>query len=117
MQVGYDALEKKNRALSEAFKEKSRTQAQLQKLYTTLKQQQIAGGIELAAEHDAENALHAGQYPTASRQGGLPVHSRAGSGGSGGGGAQARQATRPWESQFQGSRNGLQTARKYMPAS
>ncbi|EMC91898.1 hypothetical protein BAUCODRAFT_58923, partial [Baudoinia panamericana UAMH 10762] len=50
-------LQQKNRDLAEAFREKAKHQQHLQKLYQSLKQEQLAAGMELAAEHDADHTL------------------------------------------------------------
>ena len=81
------ALEEKNHQLVEAFREKSKTQQQLQKLYQTLKQQQLAAGMELAADHDAEHALKAADVAQRDHR---FRQSRACSRGSGGGLGQSR---------------------------
>jgi E3 ubiquitin-protein ligase CCNP1IP1 len=51
-------MRQKHEKLIEAYKEKSKNQQQTQKLYQTLKQQQFAAGIELAADTDAGHVLH-----------------------------------------------------------
>lgn len=81
------ALEEKNHQLVEAFREKSKTQQQLQKLYQTLKQQQLAAGMEIAADHDAEHTLKAADVAQRDHR---FRQSRAGSRGSGGGLGQSR---------------------------
>ncbi|GAB1735863.1 hypothetical protein NU219Hw_g5199t2 [Hortaea werneckii] len=81
------ALEEKNHQLVEAFREKSKTQQQLQKLYQTLKQQQLAAGMEIAADNDAEHALKAADVAQRDHR---FRQSRAGSRGSGGGLGQSR---------------------------
>ena len=108
MHVEHKSLEQKNHELAGAFREKAKHQQQLQKLYTQLKQQQIAAGMEFAAEHDAENVLHAvggGQSGNANYRPQMP--SRASSIGSGG----RRNTVNPWQNQAQGSRGGYQTSR------
>lgn len=42
----------------ESYREKSKSQATFEKLYNSLKQQQIAAGLESAADRDAENVLN-----------------------------------------------------------
>ncbi|RMY53743.1 hypothetical protein D0863_13852 [Hortaea werneckii] len=87
MHMEQKALEEKNHQLVEAFREKSKTQQQLQKLYQTLKQQQLAAGMELAADHDAEHALKAADVAQRDHR---FRQSRACSRGSGGGLGQSR---------------------------
>ncbi|KAI7303269.1 hypothetical protein KC315_g15771 [Hortaea werneckii] len=87
MHMEQKALEEKNHQLVEAFREKSKTQQQLQKLYQTLKQQQLAAGMELAADHDAEHALKAADVAQRDHR---FRQSRAGSRGSGSGLGQSR---------------------------
>ncbi|KAI7151670.1 hypothetical protein KC349_g9369 [Hortaea werneckii] len=82
MHMEQKALEEKNHQLVEAFREKSKTQQQLQKLYQTLKQQQLAAGMEIAADNDAEHTLKAADV---AQRDGRFRQSRAGSRGSGGG--------------------------------
>ncbi|KAI7462256.1 hypothetical protein KC351_g16435 [Hortaea werneckii] len=87
MHMEQKALEEKNHQLVEAFREKSKTQQQLQKLYQTLKQQQLAAGMEIAADHDAEHTLNAADVAQRDHR---FRQSRAGSRGSGGGLGQSR---------------------------
>ncbi|RMX99793.1 hypothetical protein D0866_16007 [Hortaea werneckii] len=87
MHMEQKALEEKNHQLVEAFREKSKTQQQLQKLYQTLKQQQLAAGMEIAADHDAEHTLKAADVAQRDHR---FRQSRAGSRGSGGGLGQSR---------------------------
>lgn len=108
MQLEQNALEKKNQELADAFREKAKNQQQLQKLYTALKQQQLAAGMELAAEHDAEHVLNtvaAGSYTTAHHRDAQPPR-RSGSNGSGG---RPRVMNR-WEQPYE-SRAHVQTSR------
>ena len=109
MHIEQKKLEEKNHELAERFREKAKNQAQLQRLYTSLKQQQVAHGMELAAEHDADNVLHA---VASNNRGGQPLHSRAGSNNSGGSGNR-RQNLQGWDSHGQGNRHGLQSSRKW----
>ncbi|KAI6798893.1 hypothetical protein KC363_g2298 [Hortaea werneckii] len=87
MHMEQKALEEKNHQLVDAFREKSKTQQQLQKLYQTLKQQQLAAGMEIAADHDAEHTLNAADVAQRDHR---FRQSRAGSRGSGGGLGQSR---------------------------
>lgn len=107
MQIEQTNLEQKNHDLVEAFREKSRTQQQVQKLYQSLKAQVMASHVATAATDEAEHALHTArgnryvdkipgtrsgipnlsQYGT-NAHGGGKRHNRDGSGSSGGGGGQ-----------------------------
>ncbi|KAF2189743.1 hypothetical protein K469DRAFT_747758 [Zopfia rhizophila CBS 207.26] len=58
MQAEQISLEQKNHDLVEAFREKSRTQQQVQKLYQSLKAQVMASHVANAAGDEAEFALH-----------------------------------------------------------
>jgi len=110
MHVEQKNLEQKNRDLADKFKEKAKAQQTLQKLYQSLKAQQLAAGMEVAAEYDAENVLQtAGRasYNGNSRYSGQQVHSRAGSNDSG-----SRSRTiDAWQNQAHGIRDGPQTSR------
>ena len=112
MHVEQKSLEQKNNDLAGAFREKAKNQQQLQKLYQSLKQQQLATGMELAADHDAEHVLHAAGL---GHRNDRHMQSRAGSNGSGGSGGHNR-TVHPWEQMQQGSRGGLQTARTLNPS-
>ncbi|KAI6903339.1 hypothetical protein D0869_12869 [Hortaea werneckii] len=87
MHMEQKALEEKNHQLVEAFREKSKTQQQLQKLYQALKQQQLAAGMEIAADNDAEHTLKAADVAQRDHR---FRQSRAGSRGSSGGLGQSR---------------------------
>lgn len=110
MHIEQKTLEQKNLELADKFREKCKGQQQLQKLYQSLKQQQLAAGMELAAEHDADHVLQeAGMgYRLSAHRIGQPMHSR-GSNGSGGSGGRSR-TIHAWENQHV-SRAGLQSAR------
>jgi len=104
-------LEQKNRDLAGKFKEKAKAQQTLQRLYQSLKAQQLAAGMELAAEHDAEYVLQAAGHAThsdgARRAGQPPMQSRAGSNGSG-----SRSRTiDAWRNQTHSTRAGHQSSR------
>lgn len=105
-------LEQKNKELADKFKEKAKQQQLLQKLYQGLKAQQLATGIELAAEHDAEHVLQAAgsaTYNDSARRGGQHMHSRANSYGSGG----RSRTIDAWQNQvYGGIRDGMQTSRR-----
>ena len=58
MQADQKNLEQKNHELMEAFKEKSRNQQQVQKLYQSLKAQVMASQVASAASDDADNAIN-----------------------------------------------------------
>lgn len=100
MQVERKDLEQKNLDLQKAFRDKAKSQQQLNRLYQTLKQQQVAAGMELAAENDAEHTLHAmGRASHAGYNNSFddPVlQSRAGSNGSGGGNRRPQPAYHGW---------------------
>ena len=83
MQLEHKELESKNHELQDRYREKARNQAQLNKLYQTLKQQQIASGMEAAVDHDAEHVLHS--VATGQRGPSQYQHSRVRSNGSGSG--------------------------------
>ncbi|KAF2272097.1 uncharacterized protein EI97DRAFT_407010 [Westerdykella ornata] len=106
MQAEQATLEAKNHELIEAFREKSRAQQQLQKLYQTLKAQVMASHVATAAVDEADHTLQSARpdrfverLPGArsgignfsqpnvdNRQGGHQrYHNRNGSGSSGGG--------------------------------
>lgn len=108
MHVEQKGLEQKNHNLAEKFREKAKNQQQLQKLYQSLKQQQLAAGMELAAEHDAEHVLQSAGL-VHSRHERHMQHPRAGSNASGGSDGRSRTID-AWENQM-GSRAGLQTSR------
>lgn len=50
-------MRQKHEKLIEAYKEKSKSQQQTQRMYQALKQQQFAAGMELAADNDAGHVL------------------------------------------------------------
>ncbi|KAK5148830.1 hypothetical protein LTR04_000450 [Oleoguttula sp. CCFEE 6159] len=96
-------LEQKNHELVTAYKEKSRSQQQIQKLYQSLKSQVMASHVQTAASDDAENTLQTvtgsrfidrlgtsrapqSQYAqfSAGHRGAEQIHSRQRSSGSGG---------------------------------
>ena len=113
MHIEQKKLEGKNHELADAYREKAKKQAQLHKMYNGLKQQQLAAGMELAANYDAENILQAGAGAprnTSTHRNGQPMYSRTGSNGSGGSGGR-RQNNRGWSNQAQTNRVGLQTSR------
>jgi E3 ubiquitin-protein ligase CCNP1IP1 len=115
MHVEQKTLEQKNHDLAEAFREKSKNQQQLQKLYQQLKQEQLAAGMELAAEHDADHVLRAaglGQYAKTNTHASHQAQVHSGSNGSGSGSGGRIRNINSWENQPQGSRAGLGTARK-----
>ena len=57
MQAEQKTLEQKNHELVDGFKDKSRSQQQLQKLYQSLKAQVMASAVQTAASDDAEQTL------------------------------------------------------------
>lgn len=107
MQIEQKSLEQKNHELQEQYRSKAKSQRQIHHMYTKLKQQQVAGGLELAAEHEAEDTLQvAGNR-------GAPLHSRTGSGHSGNSGGRHQTKFDVWEEQqYGGDRSGLQGASK-----
>jgi E3 ubiquitin-protein ligase CCNP1IP1 len=112
MHMEQKKLEEKNQSLIDAFKEKSKKQQQLQKMYTQLKQQQMAAGLEVAADYDADNVLHnaaAATHNDAGYRDGRAAHGRSGSGGSGG----KRNNTAAWTHTAPNNRAGMQSSRRY----
>lgn len=77
MHIEQKSLEQKNRELQDEYRKKAKAHVSVSKLYQSLKQQQIANGLELAADNDAEDVLQG----AGNRVPGL--HSRLGSDGSG----------------------------------
>ncbi|WPH04468.1 Hypothetical protein R9X50_00735900 [Acrodontium crateriforme] len=53
------SLEHKNNELANALRQKAKSLQQMRKLYEALKQQQVAAGMEMAADYDAEDVLRA----------------------------------------------------------
>ncbi|KAL9079233.1 MAG: hypothetical protein Q9157_001851 [Trypethelium eluteriae] len=77
MQIDQKNLEQKNHELMEAFKEKNRSQQQVQKLYQSLKAQVMASRVAFAASDDAENTINtAGANRFADRVGGPGLGTR-----------------------------------------
>ena len=58
VQLEQKNLEQQNEDLVQAFREKSRSQQQAQRLYQNLKTQVLASQVQLAASDDAEQTLH-----------------------------------------------------------
>lgn len=112
MQLEQQSLEQKCDKLNESCREKEKAKQKYQKLYTTLKEQHHAAGIELQADHDADNVLEAAQYNTAKHQNGQPVQSRAGSTGSRGRNGGRQNPANIWQTNMPGSRANLQSARE-----
>lgn len=110
MQGDQRALEKQNRELADALRKKSKTEAQTRHLYNALKRQQLAGGIELAAEYDAENVVQA-VHRRASNRPEHAVQSRAASISSGRGRSE-RPQPHTWSPSVGISRHAVQNARK-----
>ncbi|KAK3677973.1 hypothetical protein LTR78_002068 [Recurvomyces mirabilis] len=106
MHIEQKNLEQKNYELNNDIKLKSKNHEQLSKLYQSLKRQQMAPSLELAAEHDAEHVLHTAN--AAGQRNGQAMHSR-GSAGSGGSGGYSR-TIQAWEQQGRGARPALQTS-------
>lgn len=105
MQIEQKNLEQKNHELQVQYRSKARSQKRIQTLYEKLKQQQVAGGLELAAEHAAEDTLQVAGMR------GAPLHSRTGSGHSGNSGGRRQTKFDVWEQQqYGGDRGGLQSA-------
>ncbi|KXT16529.1 hypothetical protein AC579_1323 [Pseudocercospora musae] len=76
-----------NAALDRSYKEKAKAQQHISSLYQKLKAQQLAAGLEVAAENDADNVLaHANQQTriSAGQRPSKNVHARDFSDGSGG---------------------------------
>ncbi|KAK3071198.1 hypothetical protein LTR53_009078 [Teratosphaeriaceae sp. CCFEE 6253] len=100
MHVEQKTLEQKNHDLVEKYKEKSKQQQQTHRLYTQIKTHQLAAGLEIAADRDADHVLQdAGQphYAHASVQRHQHMQSR-GSNVSGGSGGRSR-TIQAWEQQ------------------
>lgn len=110
MQGDQRALEKQNRELADALRKKSKTEAQTRQLYNALKQQQLAGGIELAVEYDAENVVQAVHHHGPNRPE-HSVHSRAASISSGRV-HDERQQHHAWSPRLGIGRHAVQNARK-----
>ncbi|KAF2691310.1 hypothetical protein K458DRAFT_70033 [Lentithecium fluviatile CBS 122367] len=126
MHVEQASLEQKNHELVEAYREKSRSQQQIQKMYHSLKAQLMATHVATAAGDEAEFALHTArgdrfvdrlpgvrtgtgttnlsQHGPSQRHGGGSHHNRGGSGSSGDSGPQRGGVglAPPWNSQLQG---------------
>jgi hypothetical protein len=127
MQTEQASLEQKNHELVDAFREKSRAQQQMQKLYQSLKAQVMASHVANAAGDEADLTLHTARadrfvdripgartgtgnfsQPGMGNQqarGGNGQHNRNGSGSSGGGEqlcARGNGLPAPWNSQSQG---------------
>lgn len=110
MHIEQKNLEQKNDKLQEQYRAKAKSHAHYETLYKKLKRQQVTGGLELAAEHDAEDVLQtAGQR-------GPSIHSRAGSGHSGNSGGRHHSGRiEAFEQQFYGGeRGGAQPNRRSM---
>lgn len=130
MHMEHKNLEQKNHDLVEAFREKSKTQQQIQKLYQSLKAQVMASHVATAATNEAEHTIHAAtrdrfvdRIPgtrsglqqhfnqfSLDPQGNGRNHNRRESGSSGGSGGQGRAAQNSglgpsWTSQAQNARN------------
>lgn len=112
MQVEQKNLEHKCEKLHQQNIEKDRSKKGVADLYQKLKQQQMAAGIEIAADHDAENVLEAAHYNTTNHRNVQQRTGRAGSNGSHGSGARAQATNYDWQNRVEGSRTGLQSARK-----
>jgi len=108
MHIEQKNLEQKNYELNNDIKLKSKNHEQLSKMYHSLKRQQMAPGLELAAEHDAEHVLHTAN--AGGQRNGQVMHSR-GSGGSGQSGGASR-TIEAWQQQGRGARHGMQVSRK-----
>lgn len=83
----------------------------LQNIYHKLKQKHMAAGLEVAADYDADNVLEAANYNNAGGRDGQARAGRAGSNGSRGSGGHPNPANL-WQNRVEGSRAGLQSARK-----
>ena len=105
-------LEKKNNDHANKISEKNKQHTTLHRLYNSLKQQQLAAGLELAAGHDAEHVLQTNRQDGHHRND-LPMQSRSGSNGSGNSSRRSR-TIHAWENQMGASRAGLQAARKLL---
>ena len=112
MHMEQKVLEQKNHELQEQYRNKAKAAHRLDKMYKSLRHQQAAGGLEIAAENEASDSLQ-----VAAGGHGAPRHNRAGSGNSGHSGGRG-QTTKfnAWEQQHfrQGpdDRARLQSARE-----
>ncbi|KAF2496283.1 hypothetical protein BU16DRAFT_509204 [Lophium mytilinum] len=129
-QTEQKTLEQKNHELVEAFREKSKTQQQIQKLYQSLKAQVMASHVATAATDEAEHTIHTSrrdrfvdripgtrtglqhqfQQFTLDQQGGPNQHRHQESVSSGSRGGQGRETINvmgppTWTNQAPGSRN------------
>ncbi|KAF2085165.1 hypothetical protein K490DRAFT_47297, partial [Saccharata proteae CBS 121410] len=57
LEVDHKNLQQRNHEIAEAFREKSKSQAQVQKMYQTLKTQVMASNVGVAASDDAEQII------------------------------------------------------------
>ncbi|KAL9097059.1 MAG: hypothetical protein Q9165_001023 [Trypethelium subeluteriae] len=76
MQIDQKNLEQKNHELMDAFKEKSKSQQQVQKLYQSLKAQVMASRVAFAASDDAENTINTVGTPRFADRLGVQEHIR-----------------------------------------
>lgn len=111
MQVEQRNLEQKCDKLVQSCREKERAKSEVQNLYNRLKQKHRAAGLEVAADYDAENVLETANYNNSSGREGQERVGRAGSNGSRGSGGHQNTANL-WQNRVEGSRAGLQSARK-----
>lgn len=124
MQEENALLQNRLDGLDAKYKERTRSAQQFETMYKKLKQAQLAAGIELAVEHDADNILQ-GTQPAGTQardsqyqDGGGTRLRRNGSRGSSGSGDRRRMTLDPnarYGSQAfppPGSRTGLSTSRR-----
>lgn len=124
MQEENALLQNRLDGLDAKYKERNKSALQFEIMYKKLKQAQLAAGIELAVEHDADNILQ-GTQPAGTQArdsqyqvGGGTRMRRNGSNGSSGSGDRRRMTLDPnarYGSQAfppPGSRTGLNTSRK-----
>lgn len=124
MQEENALLQNRLDGLDAKYKERNKSALQFETMYKKLKQAQLAAGIELAVEHDADNILQ-GTQPAGTQArdsqyqvGGGTRMRRNGSNGSSGSGDRRRMTLDPnarYGSQAfppPGSRTGLNTSRK-----
>lgn len=111
MQLEQKSLEQKCDKLYESCREKEKSKNTIQQMYTKLKQQHQAAGMEIAADHDADNVLEAAHYNHANDLNGQHTTARANSNGSRRSGGRPN-ATNLWQNRVEGSRAGLQSARE-----
>ena len=112
MHIEQKNLEQQNLQLHEECKKRSKAQQHVQRLYQSLKQQQVAAGIEFAAEQVAGNVLHEASNAQSVPRGHRVIPSRESQGS--GSIAERNRTLRVSEQQHvSGVRAGVGTPRKF----